>query len=92
MKYLAAQLQKDLNLKNGAIQEISGGMSDAEQQAIVENLILVGTFSNKGDNLMEYQQLSLFPSEQDEIIDKIKDLFPGVSIISYFGTVCIVTL
>ena len=37
MKYLAAQLQKDLNLKNGAIQEISGGMSDAEQQTIVEN-------------------------------------------------------
>lgn len=37
MKYLAAQLAKDLNLKNGAIQEISGGMSDAEQQTIVEN-------------------------------------------------------
>ena len=37
MKYLAAQLRKDLNLKNEAIQEISGGMSDAEQQAIVEN-------------------------------------------------------
>lgn len=37
MKYLAAQLAKDLNLKHGAIQEISGGMSDAEQQSIVEN-------------------------------------------------------
>lgn len=37
MKYLAAQLQKDLKLKAGAIQEISGAMSDAEQQAIVEN-------------------------------------------------------
>ena len=37
MKYLAAQLAKDLNLKNGAIQEISSGMSDAEQQTIVEN-------------------------------------------------------
>ncbi len=37
MKYLAAQLQKDLKLKVGAIQEISGAMSDAEQQSIVEN-------------------------------------------------------
>jgi len=37
MKYLSAQLQKDLKLKAGAIQEISGGMSDAEQQSIVEN-------------------------------------------------------
>ena len=37
MKYLVAQLQKDLKLKNGAIQEISGAMSDAEQQSIVEN-------------------------------------------------------
>lgn len=37
MKYLAAQLQKDLKLKVGAIQEISGAMSDAEQQTIVEN-------------------------------------------------------
>ena len=37
MKYLAAQLQKDLKLKAGAIQEISGAMSDAEQQTIVEN-------------------------------------------------------
>lgn len=37
MKFLAAQLQKDLNLKNGAVQEISGSMSDAEQQTIVEN-------------------------------------------------------
>ena len=37
MKYLAAQLQKDLKLKAGVIQEISGAMSDAEQQTIVEN-------------------------------------------------------
>ena len=37
MKYLVAQLQKDLRLKTGAIQEISGAMSDAEQQSIVEN-------------------------------------------------------
>jgi len=37
MKYLVEQLQKDLNLKNGAVQEISGGMSDSEQQTIVEN-------------------------------------------------------
>ena len=37
MKYLAAQLQKDLKLKAGAIQEISGAMSDSEQQSIVEN-------------------------------------------------------
>lgn len=37
MKYLATQLQKDLKLKVGAIQEISGAMSDAEQQSIVEN-------------------------------------------------------
>lgn len=37
MKYLSAQLQKDLKLKAGAIQEISGSMSDAEQQCIVEN-------------------------------------------------------
>lgn len=41
MKYLVAQLKKDLRkelkLKDDAIQEISGGMSDAEQQEIVEN-------------------------------------------------------
>lgn len=37
MKYLAAQLRADLKLKADAIQEISGGMSDAEQQTIVEN-------------------------------------------------------
>ena len=37
MKYLAAQLKKDLNLKEDAIQEISGGMSDVDQQNIVEN-------------------------------------------------------
>lgn len=37
MKYLAAQLRNDLGLKSDAIQEISGGMSDAEQQRIVED-------------------------------------------------------
>ena len=37
MKYLAAQLKKDLNLKEDTIQEISGGMSDVDQQNIVEN-------------------------------------------------------
>ncbi len=45
------------------------------------NLILVGTFSNKGNNLMEYQQLSLFPTEKEEIISKIKDLFPGQNVV-----------
>lgn len=37
MKYLAARLREDLNLPANAIQEISGAMSDAEQQEIVEN-------------------------------------------------------
>ena len=37
MKYLAEQLRKDLGLKDNAVQEISGGMSDAEQQKIVED-------------------------------------------------------
>jgi len=37
MKYLAARLREDLNLPADAIQEISGAMSDAEQQEIVEN-------------------------------------------------------
>lgn len=37
MKYLAERLRQDLNLKENAIQEISGGMSDAEQQRIVED-------------------------------------------------------
>lgn len=37
MKYLAERLRQDLNLKANAIQEISGGMSDAEQQRIVED-------------------------------------------------------
>lgn len=36
MKYVAEQLRKDLNLKANAIQEIYGGMSDEEQQKIVE--------------------------------------------------------
>lgn len=37
MKYLAARLREDLDLPENAIQEISGAMSDAEQQEIVEN-------------------------------------------------------
>ena len=37
MKYLAERLRQDLGLKANAIQEISGGMSDAEQQRIVED-------------------------------------------------------
>lgn len=36
MKYLAERLRRDLGLRADAIQEISGGMSDAEQQRIVE--------------------------------------------------------
>lgn len=44
------------------------------------NLILVGTFSGSGtSNLLEYQQMSLFPTEQDEIVSKINALFPGQS-------------
>lgn len=35
--YLAEHLRTDLGLKSSAIQEISGGMSDAEQQRIVED-------------------------------------------------------
>ena len=37
MKYLAARLREDLKMPANAIQEISGAMSDAEQQTIVEN-------------------------------------------------------
>ena len=37
MKYLAEHLRADLGLKPNAVQEISGAMSDAEQQEIVEN-------------------------------------------------------
>ena len=36
MKYLAEHLRQDLGFKENVIQEISGGMSDAEQQRIVE--------------------------------------------------------
>ena len=44
------------------------------------NLILVGTFSTKGNsNMLEYQQLSLFPTAQEEIVSKINELFPGQS-------------
>ena len=37
MKYLAEHLREDLGIPLKAIQEISGSMSDAEQQEIVEN-------------------------------------------------------
>lgn len=37
MNYLAEHLRTDLGLKSSAIQEISGGMNDAEQQRIVED-------------------------------------------------------
>lgn len=37
MKYLAEHLREDLSIPANAIQEISGGMSDAQQQEIVEN-------------------------------------------------------
>ncbi len=37
MKYLAEHLRKDLGMKAEEVQEISGSMSDAEQQTIVEN-------------------------------------------------------
>ncbi|MDD4769694.1 MAG: DEAD/DEAH box helicase, partial [Eubacteriales bacterium] len=37
MKYLAERLRADLGMKANAVQEISGAMSDAEQQEIVEN-------------------------------------------------------
>jgi len=37
MKYLAERLRQDLGLKANAVQEISGSMSDAEQQRIVED-------------------------------------------------------
>lgn len=37
MKYLAEQLRKDLKMSDKQIVEISGGMTDKEQQEIVEN-------------------------------------------------------
>ena len=37
MRFLAGNLRADLRLKENAIQEIYGGMSDAEQQKIVED-------------------------------------------------------
>lgn len=37
MKFLASQLRQDLGIKDTAIQEIYGGMSDTEQQKIVED-------------------------------------------------------
>lgn len=40
------------------------------------NFILVGTLSDNGNNLLEYQQMSLFPTERDELISTISNLFP----------------
>lgn len=37
MKFLVENLRKDLGLSKAAVQEISGGMSDTEQQKIVED-------------------------------------------------------
>ncbi len=37
MKFLSAQLRSDLNLKDSAVQVIYGGLSDIEQQKIVED-------------------------------------------------------
>ncbi|MDO4554218.1 MAG: class I SAM-dependent DNA methyltransferase [Lachnospiraceae bacterium] len=46
------------------------------------SLILEGTFSTKkGENLLENQQLSLFPSEQEELVLKISNLFPNQSVV-----------
>ena len=42
------------------------------------NLILVGTMSTKGyGNLLEYQQLSLFPTEFEQLALDITELLPG---------------
>lgn len=50
------------------------------------NLILVGTFSSKGSNILEFgQQLSLFPTEREELICKIKDLFPEQNVVDIDG-------
>lgn len=44
------------------------------------NLILVGTLSTgKGPGLLEEQQMSLFPSEQDQLAIDISNFFPGQS-------------
>ncbi|MCD8300609.1 MAG: N-6 DNA methylase, partial [Clostridiales bacterium] len=46
------------------------------------SLILEGTFSTqKGQNLIEYHQMSLFPSEQDEIVEQINEMFPNQSVV-----------
>ena len=37
MKFLAENLRKDLKMNDKQVVEISGGMSDADQQSIVEN-------------------------------------------------------
>lgn len=51
------------------------------------NLILVGTFLSKGNKLLDYKyvQLSFFPTERDEIIYKITDLFPGQNAVDIDG-------
>ncbi|MCI8895782.1 MAG: class I SAM-dependent DNA methyltransferase [Lachnospiraceae bacterium] len=46
------------------------------------SLILEGTFTTRKDgNLLDFQQLSLFPTEQDALIEKINELFPGQSVV-----------
>jgi superfamily II DNA or RNA helicase len=37
MRFIAAQLKADLNIKENAVQELCGGMPDTEQQGIVES-------------------------------------------------------
>ena len=36
MRFIAAQLRKDLHLSDGAVREMYGGLSDEEQQRIVD--------------------------------------------------------
>ena len=43
------------------------------------NLILVGTMSTKGySNMLEYQQLSLFPTEYEQLALNITEMLPGL--------------
>jgi superfamily II DNA or RNA helicase len=60
MRFLAAQLKKDLGFKDEAIQEIHGGMRDVEQQEIVDNfgrtessvrLLVASDVASEGINL-----------------------------------------
>jgi superfamily II DNA or RNA helicase len=60
MRFLASQLRRDLGIKENAIQELYGGMSDTEQQEIVENfgreespirLLVASDVASEGINL-----------------------------------------